>query len=90
MQFYAGGSFRFVAGGHQDSAPRHIGGHVLHKYSCVESPGLKTTGQIHPHRQSICPVPGLNEPPVYALFLWFIMQSNQPKKQGERGGEKER
>ena len=53
----SGGSLRFVAGGHQDSAPRHMGEHVLYKCSCVESPGLKTAGQIHAHRQSICPVP---------------------------------
>ena len=35
----SGGPLRFVAGGHQDSAPRHMGGHVLYKCSCVESPG---------------------------------------------------
>ena len=54
----AGGSLRFVAGRHQGSAPRHMGEHVLNKYSCVESPGLKTAGQIYAHRRSICPVPG--------------------------------
>ena len=42
-----GGSLRFEVGGHQDSAPRHMNGHVLNKYSYVESPGLKTAGQIH-------------------------------------------
>ena len=36
------GSLRCVAGGRQDSAPRHMGGHVRDKYSCVEGPGLKT------------------------------------------------
>ena len=30
---------RFVAGGHQDSVARHMGGHVLNRYSYVESPG---------------------------------------------------
>ena len=54
----SGGSLRFVAGGHQDSAPWHMGGHVLDKNSCVESLGLKTAGQIHAHKRSICPVPG--------------------------------
>ena len=53
----AGGSLRFVAGGHQDLEPRHVRGHVPNKYSCVESPGLKTAWQIHAHRWSICPVP---------------------------------
>ena len=60
----AGGSLRFVAGGHQDSAPRQKGEHVLNKYSCVESSGLKTVGQIHAHRRSICLLcPALNKPP---------------------------
>ena len=39
-----GCSLRFVAGGHQDSAPRHMGEHILNKYSCVKSAGLKTAG----------------------------------------------
>ena len=52
----AGGSLRFVAGGHQGSAPRHMVGHVLNKYSCVESPGLqKVTAQGY--SRSIYPVP---------------------------------
>ena len=47
------GSLRFAAGGHQDSAPRHVGGHVLNKYSCVENPGLKTARQSNAYRRPI-------------------------------------
>ena len=41
---HPGGSLRFVAGGHQGSAPRQMGGYVLNKYGSVKSPGLKTDG----------------------------------------------
>ena len=56
-----GGSLRFVAGGRQDSAPRHISGHVLNKYNCVEGPGLKTAGC-----RWLCPA--LNESPDTVNF----------------------
>ena len=38
--------FFHIAGGHQDSAPRHMGRHGFNKCSCVESPGLKQPGKF--------------------------------------------
>ena len=55
---------KIVAGGHQDSAPKHMGGHVLNKYSCVESPGFKTKpGKFMLTGSQFALCPAFNDPP---------------------------
>ena len=60
-----------------------MGGHVLNKYSCVESPGLKTGGKFTLKGGQFALCLALNEPPAVFIEadkqLFTLFKRNQTK-----------